>query len=58
MRDPVKYVPEWFPGAGFQKLGKKWRVNVLRLKNAPFDFTKDAMVGIQESRYSELNYVH
>ncbi|EJF62441.1 cytochrome P450 [Dichomitus squalens LYAD-421 SS1] len=33
----LRYVPEWFPGAGFQKKAKHWRVAVERLRDAPYD---------------------
>ena len=44
----VRYVPEWFPGARFQKLGRKWKATVDIFRSAPFDFTKNAMVNPQK----------
>ncbi|KAM5539123.1 hypothetical protein V8D89_007346 [Ganoderma adspersum] len=35
----LKHVPEWFPGAGFQKKASQWRVTVDRLRDAPYDDT-------------------
>lgn len=32
----VKYVPEWFPGAGFQRKAREWRFEVDRVVDAPF----------------------
>ena len=42
----VKYVPEWFLGAGFQRLGKQWKAQVMRFRNSPFEFTRNAMVNM------------
>nr|VWO98686.1 Aspartate aminotransferase (EC [Ganoderma boninense] len=35
----LRHVPEWFPGAGFQKRAKEWRVVVDRLRDAPYENT-------------------
>jgi hypothetical protein len=40
----VKYVPAWFPGAGFQIQGKEWRKSVLEMVHAPFNFVKQSLV--------------
>ena len=42
----VRYVPEWFPGAEFKRLGKKWNAAVQWIRNEPFEFTKAAIVRI------------
>ena len=41
----LRYVPAWFPGAGFQKDFARWREASLALKNMPFDHVKDEVVG-------------
>ncbi|KAI0362724.1 cytochrome P450 [Trametes cingulata] len=33
----LKYIPEWFPGAGFQKQAKFWNNAVNRLMNDPYE---------------------
>ena len=40
----VRHVPEWFPGAGFQKKASQWRVTVDRLRDAPYDATMKRLV--------------
>jgi hypothetical protein len=40
----VKYLPEWFPGAGFQKKIKIWRKIVLDMPTTPFQFVKKQLV--------------
>jgi hypothetical protein len=40
----VKYVPEWCPGAGFQKVAKVARQNVYRAREVPFRDVKARMV--------------
>ena len=37
-------VPEWFPGAGFKRIGREWNVIVEEMISAPFQFAKDQMV--------------
>jgi hypothetical protein len=41
---PVKYVPEWFPGAGFKKTAKQWLATVNELAEKPYLMVKDEMV--------------
>ncbi|EKM54951.1 uncharacterized protein PHACADRAFT_142748 [Phanerochaete carnosa HHB-10118-sp] len=36
----LKYVPEWFPGAGFKRQGREWRKDVDVAFNAAFDAMK------------------
>ncbi|KAF7378396.1 Cytochrome p450 [Mycena sanguinolenta] len=36
----LRYVPEWFPGAGFKKLAREWRVAVTAMPKVPFEFVK------------------
>ena len=40
----VKYVPEWVPGAGFQKIAREYRKSAMSLLNDPFQLVKDQMV--------------
>lgn len=39
----MKYMPDWFPGAGFKELAKAWRVPVTAMLDRPFDFVKKHM---------------
>ena len=40
----VKYVPEWFPGAGFQRLAAGWRRSMYNARDGPFDEAKNSYV--------------
>jgi hypothetical protein len=42
----LKYVPEWFPGAGFQRQAKEWRKSVTAMPEVTFDFVKKAMARV------------
>ncbi|OBZ79585.1 O-methylsterigmatocystin oxidoreductase [Grifola frondosa] len=39
----LKYIPEWFPGADFQRQARVWRESVNRLFREPFDIVKERM---------------
>ena len=45
----VRYLPEWFPGAGFKTTAKQWRESLQRLVNDPFDLVKKEVVSVQRS---------
>lgn len=45
----MKYVPEWVPGAGFQRQARKWKAVMDELTDVPYNFVKSQMVS-----YSEL----
>ncbi|KAF8523692.1 cytochrome P450 [Hysterangium stoloniferum] len=36
----LKYLPEWFPGAGFKKKARIWRKKVTDMPTIPFQFVK------------------
>ncbi|KAF8996018.1 cytochrome P450 [Cyathus striatus] len=38
----LKYVPEWIPGAGFQKKAREWRHAVHEMRDAPFEYVRNA----------------
>jgi hypothetical protein len=38
---PVKYVPTWFPGAGFRRLAARWRKDLFAVADIAHNFTKD-----------------
>ena len=49
----LKYVPSWFPGAGFQKKAAHWREVNKSLTETPFRYVKEQLVGdllLQRSR--------
>ena len=39
---PVKYVPEWFPGAGFKKFARVAKENIDKSVNLPFQHVKES----------------
>ena len=41
----VKYVPEWFPGANFKRLARKWRASTQDVVELPWAAFKDKYVG-------------
>ena len=41
----LKYVPSWFPGAGFQKKAAHWRKVNAALAEKPFRYVEDQLVG-------------
>ena len=42
----LKYVPSWFPGAGFQKKATHWREVNKALTESPFRYVKEQLVGV------------
>ena len=43
----LKYVPSWFPGAGFQKKAARWRQAVNAMAEKPFRHVQEQLVQIQ-----------
>ena len=41
----LKYVPSWFPGAGFQKKAAHWKVLVTKMAEEPFRYVQEQLVG-------------
>ncbi|KAG6337367.1 hypothetical protein ID866_1740 [Astraeus odoratus] len=39
----LTYVPEWFPGAGFKRKAREWRLVFDELVNRPYEFVKEQM---------------
>ncbi|KAG9100282.1 hypothetical protein FS749_015775 [Ceratobasidium sp. UAMH 11750] len=39
----LKFVPSWFPGAGWKRKANAWRAEKDRMINEPFDWTKSQM---------------
>ena len=40
----MKYIPSWFPGAGFKLKAARWRQAADKLLNLPFDRVKACLV--------------
>jgi hypothetical protein len=40
----LKYVPEWMPGAGFQKKAREWKTVILKMLEIPFAASKSIIV--------------
>lgn len=40
----LRYVPSWFPGAGFQKIAVSWSKTANDMADIPHDFVKQQMV--------------
>ncbi|GJJ06166.1 hypothetical protein Clacol_000355 [Clathrus columnatus] len=39
----LKYVPPWFPGAGFRRKAMEWKLHLQEMMDTPFEFTKSQM---------------
>jgi hypothetical protein len=40
---PVKYLPDWMPGAGFKRTAATWRKTAIEVADKPFGFVKQQM---------------
>ena len=40
----LKYVPSWFPGAGFQKKAARWREAINTMADKPFHHVQEQFV--------------
>jgi hypothetical protein len=45
----LKYIPEWVPGAGFQREAREWKELWRRFRDVMFQTAEDNIVGILES---------
>jgi hypothetical protein len=43
----LKYVPEFFPGAGFKRQAKEWHKSVSAMPVLPYKYVKDSLVRIE-----------
>lgn len=46
----MKYVPTWFPGAGFKRTAQAWKQNLLEVADKPYAFVKKRM---NENNYEQ-----
>lgn len=44
IQPPVKYVPAWLPGAGFQRVAQAMRADLERLYDVPYAFVRRELV--------------
>ena len=44
----LQYLPSFLPGAGFQRQFVQWQAAASALKNVPFSYAKEAMVGLKD----------
>ncbi|KAF7354308.1 Cytochrome P450 [Mycena venus] len=52
----LKYVPIWFPGAGFKRKAKEWRKDVCEVLERPFQETKrNIATGTAQPSFTSLN---
>ena len=42
----LKYVPSWFPGAGFQKKAARWREAINTMAEKPFRHVQEQLVEV------------
>lgn len=48
----MKFVPAWFPGAGFKRKAQDWKRNLEDVAGLPYNFVKERMSsGIFEASY-------
>jgi hypothetical protein len=48
----LKYVPDFFPGAGFKKAARDWRKTVSAMPEVPYNFVKKSLV----CRFASLSF--
>jgi hypothetical protein len=50
----LKYVPSWFPGAGFQKKAARWKEATNTMAEKPFRHVQEQLVQVRFFRVHEL----
>lgn len=48
-KSSVRYIPSWFPGAGWKRKGEAYRANMDQMVAVPHQFVKDQMVSSSNS---------
>jgi len=52
----LRHVPEWFPGAGWKKLGRQWRANAHKVVDTPFEYTQQRRAdGFAGTSFVDMN---
>lgn len=41
---PVRHIPEWLPGAGFQRKAREWRKTTIDLRDEPYKYISQQLV--------------
>lgn len=47
----MKYIPVWFPGAGFKRTAQTWKKNLEQVVDKPYAFVQQRMSGKFEPSY-------
>ena len=50
----LRFIPEWFPGAGWKKTAREWRQLGDRMYDIGYEWTLEQMVRILEDTYITL----
>ena len=50
----MRYLPRWFPGAGFQDIARKMRADLVELYDVPFDYVKSQMVSKSHMQWEDF----
>lgn len=40
----MRFLPEWFPGAGFKKQARLWRESVQKMAEKPLELSRELLV--------------
>ncbi|KAI0299745.1 cytochrome P450 [Multifurca ochricompacta] len=52
----LRHFPEWFPGAGWKKLGREWRADTHKVVDTPFEYVqKRRTAGIAGTSFVDVN---
>lgn len=46
----MKYVPEWLPGASFQKAARQWGAELTQVAEKPYNFVKQQLARGKEDK--------
>lgn len=50
----VRFIPSWFPGAGWKRQGEEWRVRLNKLSGVPHAWVKQQMVNTLTASHSKF----
>jgi len=53
----LRFVPEWFPGAGWKKTAREWRRLSDQMFNAGYEWALEQIVGILEDAELKMTFV-
>ena len=49
----LKYVPAWFPGAGWKRTAARFRQTLIDMTDVPYRFVQEQMVGSLRCSFSQ-----